>query len=332
MTRAEGVDDIDLRAAGGSVGRIHRRGRWEDTQTALLWLPGMFDNSETRTTSADDDVRVRLADEQVALAELDYPSHLTPRPAEVARVRTDHLLSLVDQAVRRLTALSPGVAVTVIGHSMGAKLALLSCLRNSTIRRAVIIDGWLIGVPEAVPRRASPPVVELFGRGSRFKEMCADIARNDQSVSTRKFYRFALRLLEQRGMLGEEAVAAADEDPALRERMFRYLSRLDPFWSGEQKDEMSRLAGTGPAAFTERWHLRRKAPLEILAINSASRDEWYDEATGLTLDAMDRAVKDSVAKDRVRVAARGHLDVLFGKGSGLELGDIIMEWIGRGGS
>lgn len=322
-----GGNEALLTTPGGLVGRVSRRGQWENARTALLWLPGMFDNSATRTTNADDDIRLCLAGGQVALAELDYPSHLTPRPAEVAQLRTTHLLSLIDQAIAWLTSWSPGVPVTLIGHSMGAKLALLSSLRHGAISQAIILDGWLIGAPTATPRQASPAIVELFGHGERFKRMCAEIAQHGRSAETRKFYRFALHLLQQRGMLSKEAAAAADEDTALRERMFRYLSRLDPFWSGEQKDEMSRLAESNQATLRDRWQIRRDAPLDILAINSGSRRAWYDEATDLTLDAIDCA-----AADRVRLMARGHLDLLFGTGSGAELGEVILEWLGRGGS
>jgi pimeloyl-ACP methyl ester carboxylesterase len=320
-----GMDEAVLRAPGGPVGRLRLRGRWEHARTALLWLPGMFDNSTTRTTSSDDDVRRWLVD-RVAVAELDYPSHLTPRAADVVGVRTEHLLSLIDQAVTRLTTMCPGVELTVVGHSMGAKLALLSCLRRDTIGRTVILDGWLTGAPEDEPVQESPGVLELFGQGARFKSMCAAIVRDERSAEAGKFYGFVLGMLERSGMLGTAAATAAAGDTALRERTFHYLSHLDPLWSGAQKDEMSRLAHAGPAALRERWSARRERPLRVLAINSGSRPEWYDVATDRTIDAL-----DPVAGDRVRLPARGHLDLLFGQGSGVELGEAIVEWLWRGG-
>lgn len=316
-------DDDTLTTAGDTPGRLSWRGSGDSGQEALLWLPGMFDNSATGTASADDDVRQYLNDKGVALAELDYPSHLSRQPAEVARVRTAHLLSLINQAVSLLTARRPGTGVTVVGHSMGAKLALLGCLGNPVITRVVILDGWLIGAPEAAPVEPSPAVVELFGRSAHYQEMCAEIARGGQSRIAKKFYVYALGLLEQRGMLKQHAAAAANEDPEFRERLFWYLSRLDPFWSGGQKDEMIRLAQADQETLRHRYHTRGDEPLRILAINSASRNERYDEATKLTLGAMDHA-----ATKCIKLTSRGHLDLLFGAGSGVEVGEIILDWLG----
>jgi len=88
---ADHEHDVMLPAVGDQCGRISWRGLRDDAQAELLWLPGMFDNSDTRTVNPDDDIRAYLTENGVALAELDYPSHLDPRPAEVATIVGDKL-------------------------------------------------------------------------------------------------------------------------------------------------------------------------------------------------------------------------------------------------
>lgn len=318
----ESPGDCLLQSPGGPVGRVRWEGHWTGTRTAILWLPGMFDNSDTRPEHAPDDIRGYLAGQDRAFAELDYPSHLTSRPEELARVRTSHLLDLLDLALRRMTALSPGAAVTVVGHSLGAKLAVLGAERNPAITGVVLVDGWLVGPPGTAPLRPNPPVLELFGHGTRFKEMCAAVAREDSSPSTQKFLSFAVDLLRRRGMLGEQAALTAEEDQAFRRRMFSCLSRLDPLWPGGQKDELSRYARMDRTAWTARWRTARRTALPVLSITCGSRPAWYEEAAEATLSAMDGG-----SIERSRLAHRGHLDVLFGRGAGAELGNIIVDWL-----